>query len=95
MSRLIKLDDALKETIHMELFGRDYPVVSVEVLKKLSYDVEDAEEADGLKMQCKELKALSEHLSMENASLKGQMQALVFALRCNGVSGETVPYEMM
>ncbi len=95
MSRLVKPDDALKETMHMELFGRDYPVVPVEALKKLSYDAEDAEELEEMTARYKEIKSRSEQFQLENAKLKGQIQAMVFALRCNGVSGETVPYEMM
>lgn len=42
---------------------------------------------------CKELKAHVEHLQRQNDILKGEIKALVFAVRCVGVSGNEVQYE--
>lgn len=43
-----------------------------------------------LKAENRELKAHIEHLRYEKAKLEGQIDGLVFAIRCNGVSGGEV-----
>lgn len=40
-----------------------------------------------------ELKAHVEYLSRQNESMKGEIRALAFAVRCNGVSGNEVRYD--
>ena len=40
------------------------------------------------------LKTNEQWLRLENEGLKGEVKALSFALRCNGVSGSRVEYEI-
>ena len=40
-----------------------------------------------------ELKAHIEYLRKQNESMKGEIKALAFAVRCGGVSGNEVHYE--
>lgn len=40
-----------------------------------------------------ELKAHVEYLRRHNDSMKGEIKALAFAVRCNGISGNEVMYE--
>lgn len=42
---------------------------------------------------CEEYRAAIEHYRRENDQLRGQIKALAFAVRCNGVSGNEVIYE--
>ena len=42
---------------------------------------------------CEELKANIEYLNRQNERMKGEIKALVFAVRCGGVSGNEVRYE--
>lgn len=42
----------------------------------------------------RELKAQNEYLERQNSSMKGQIKALAFAVRCNGISGSGVHYEI-
>ncbi len=42
---------------------------------------------------CQELRAHIEYLSRQNNMMKGEIKALAFAVRCNGVSGNEVRYE--
>ena len=44
--------------------------------------------------RCKELKAHIKQLSEQNDSMKGEIKALAFAVRCNGISGNEVRYEI-
>lgn len=41
-----------------------------------------------------ELKAHIEYLSRQNEAMKGEIKALAFAVRCNGISGNEVRYEI-
>ena len=40
-----------------------------------------------------ELRAHIEYLSRQNDNMKGEIKALTFAVRCNGISGKEVQYE--
>lgn len=55
--------------------------------------VADGEEEE-IEKRCYELKCHAEYLAKENARLRGQIKALAFAVRCNGVSGNEVQYEV-
>ena len=44
------------------------------------------------KKVCEELKAHIEYLNRQNEKMKGEIKALVFAVRCGGVSGNEVQY---
>lgn len=41
---------------------------------------------------CEELKAQIECLNRQNEKMRGEIKALVFAVRCGGVSGNEVQY---
>ena len=41
-----------------------------------------------------ELKAHIEYLNQQNEAMKGEIKALAFAVRCNGISGNEVRYEV-
>lgn len=44
-------------------------------------------------MQCEKQKAHVEYLRRRNDSMKGEIKALTFAVRCGGISGNEVTYE--
>lgn len=46
-----------------------------------------------MEKMCEELRAHIEYLSRQNNMMKGEIKALEFAVRCNGVSGNEVRYE--
>lgn len=46
-----------------------------------------------MEKKCEELKSHIDYLSRLNDRMKGEIKALKFAVRCNGVSGNEVRYE--
>ena len=48
---------------------------------------------DKLKIENEELKAHIEYLSRQSERMKGEIKALAYSVRCNGVSGNEVHYE--
>ena len=50
-------------------------------------------DSEKLKMENDELKAHIEYLSRQVECMKGEIKALAYSVRCNGVSGNEVPYE--
>ena len=48
---------------------------------------------DDLRMKNEELKEHIEYLSRQTARLKGEIKALAYSVRCNGISGNEVQYE--
>lgn len=46
-----------------------------------------------IEADARELRAHIEYLSRQNDSMKGEIKALAFAVRCGGVSGSEVEYE--
>lgn len=44
--------------------------------------------------QVAEMKANIDYLSRQNERLRGEIKALAFAVKCNGVSGNEVRYEV-
>ena len=50
------------------------------------------EPAVDYRRKCEELKAGADHYRRENNMLRGEIKALAFAVRCNGVSGNDVRY---
>lgn len=46
-----------------------------------------------LEMENKDLKLHIEYLSCQVERMKGEIKALAYSVRCNGVSGNEVPYE--
>lgn len=85
--KLIDADDLIKR-LHETAFkdGDDRQIVYNVIDGTLSIDSRDNRAVD-------ELKAHIEYLNRQNESLRGQIKALAFAVRCNGVSGNEVRYE--
>lgn len=48
---------------------------------------------ENLKIENNELKAHIEYLSRQVERMKGEIKALAYSVRCNGVSGNEVHYE--
>lgn len=49
---------------------------------------------DNIEMEkMRELRAHIEYLNRQNNTMKGEIKALTFAVRCNGMSGNEVRYE--
>lgn len=86
MSRLIDADEL------MEHVGRDR-LDSRELIMKMIEDAPTVEDIKSLKMQISELRCENEYLNNQVAHLRGQIKALVFAVRCGGISGNEVQYE--
>lgn len=80
--------EMLIEKIHDTAFkdGDDRSIVLNIVEHMPTMDVE-------LEKMCEELKAHIEYLRRQNDSMKGEIKALTFAVRCGGVSGNEVTYE--
>lgn len=49
--------------------------------------------SDKLRMENDELKAHVEYLSRQAERMRGEIKALAYSVRCNGVSGNEVHYE--
>ena len=88
MSRLIDRD-ILIERLHKTAFrdGDDRSIVL-----NIIDGMQTKDEIELQKM-FEELKANIEYLNRKNNSMKGEIKALAFAVRCNGVSGNEVQYE--
>ena len=84
--RLIDADELMEHVYRDRLDSR-------ELIAKMIRDTPTAKKADELKLLCEELKAHIEYLRKQNDSMKGEIKALVFAVRCGGVSGNEVKYE--
>lgn len=65
---------------------------AVKDIVELLMDVETLEE---LKLQNDNLNSGIDFYREENRKLQGQIKALAFAVRCNGVSGGEVEYEQI
>ena len=50
-------------------------------------------ENNSLKMENNSLKADIDYLSRQVECMKGEIKALAYCVRCNGVAGNNVPYE--
>lgn len=83
MSRLIDADE-LMEQVHSH--GFDPSGLIAETIRRAPTVETDAKLRE-------ELEARITHLEEQAAYLKGQIKALVFAVRVNGVSGGEVAYE--
>lgn len=84
--RLIDADELMEHVYRDRLDSR-------ELIAKMIQDTPTAKKADELKLLCEELKAHIEYLRSQNDSMKGEIKALVFAVRCGGISGNEVKYE--
>lgn len=78
--RLIDADEL------MEHIGRD-KLDSREAIMEMVKNAPTALDAEIYAQRVKDLEGVLEHSCLECERLKAQIRALVFALRCNGVSG--------
>ena len=62
--------------------------------RKLIVDAPEVDVDEEMEKKCHELECHVEYLAKVNARLRGQITALAFAVRCNGVSGNEVRYEV-
>lgn len=86
--RLIDSDELIKK-LHETAFkdGDDRSII-LNIIEKMP--IKDEIETEKM---CEELKAHIEYLRRQNDSMKGEIKALAFAVRCGGVSGDEVAYE--
>ncbi len=84
--RLIDADNLMEHVYRDRLDSR-------ELIAEMVENAPTIKEPSELTMVCEELKAAIEHYRRENDRLKGQIKALAFAVRCNGISGNEVRYE--
>lgn len=54
---------------------------------------EGADDMDKLKMENDELKAHIDYLTRQADRMRGEIKALAFSVRCNGVSGGDIRYD--
>lgn len=87
------IDEIRKDTIIIKNEGGYFGTVSEEIMPSAQPEEIDSESCNELKKKCEELKAHIEYLRRQNDSMKGEMKALIFAVRCCGVSGNEVQYE--
>lgn len=55
--------------------------------------INSAPPIDTYEDEVRELKNIISHLERRNENMKGQIKALVFVVRCNGVSGDELRYD--
>ena len=83
--RLIDADEL------MEHVYRERPD-SMERIAEMIVDAPTCIEQNETEKMIEELKAHVEYLKRHNDSMKGEIKALAFAVRCNGISGNEVLY---
>ena len=84
--RLINADELMEHVWRDRLDSRELIAEMVENMPTIEKDTDELKENEELKI----------HIAFLNnkiSDLKGQIKALVFAVRCNGVSGNEVKYE--
>lgn len=84
--RLIDGDELIEHVYRDRLDSR-------ELIAEMIQNAPTVKQDNELKLMCEELKAHIEYLRRQNDSMKGEIKALVFAVRCGGVSGNEVKYE--
>ena len=84
--RLIDADELMEHVYRDKLDSR-------ELIEAMVKNAPTICEVDSYRVLCEELKAANDHYQIENRVLKGEIKALAFAVRCNGVSGNEVRYE--
>ena len=84
--RLIDADELMDHVYRDKLDNR-------ELIAEMVKNAPTAHSAEDYRLACEELKAINGQFRAENNRLKGEIKALAFAVRCNGVSGNEVRYE--
>lgn len=85
--RLIDADELIEHVYRDKLDSRKLIADMINNAPTVTSTVE-------MEKMCEELKVHIEWLSRENDKMKGEIKALKFAVRCNGVSGNEVRYEI-
>lgn len=84
--RLIDGDELMKYVYRDKLDNR-------ELIAEMVKNAPEARIVDELKAKCQDQADQIEYLNRKNSNLEGQIKALIFAVKCNGVSGNEVKYE--
>ena len=84
--RLIDADELMEHVYRDKLDSR-------ELIAEMVKNAPTARIVDEIKAKCQEQADQIEYLNRKNSNLKGQVKALVFAVKCSGVSGNEVKYE--
>ena len=84
--RLIDADELMEHVYRDKLDSRELIADMVRNAPTVTSAVE-------MEKVCENLKAHVEYLRRQNDSMKGEIKALAFAVRCCGVSGNEVRYE--
>ena len=85
--RLIDADELMEHVYRDKLDSRELIADMVKNAPTVTSAVE-------MEKMCEELKAHIEYLSRRNDVMKGEIKALAFAIKCNGMSGTEVRYEI-
>jgi hypothetical protein len=85
--RLIDADELIKKLHETAFHDSDDRAIVLSVIEQVAAKNPEYEK------EREELRAHIEYLRRQNESMKGEIKALVFAVRCNGVSGSEVKYE--
>ena len=88
--RLIDADELMEHIYRDKLDSRE---LIAEMIKNTPTVIEIEKEQEELKMRIEYIKDINRALQKRNDRLKGEVKALAFAVRCNGVSGNEVCYE--
>lgn len=81
--RLIDADELMEHVFRDKLDSREL----------IAEMVKNAPTRNDFDLRREELEEAIEHYRRENDRLKGEIKALAFAVRCNGVSGNEVRYD--
>lgn len=84
--RLIDADELMEHVYRDKLDSR-------ELIADMVNNAPTVPDVAETKKVCEELKANIEYLNRKNERMRGEIKALVFAVRCGGVSGNEVTYE--
>ena len=85
--RLIDADELMEHVYRDKLDSRELIADMVKNAPTVTSVIE-------IEKMCEELRAHIEYLNRQNNTMKGEIKALAFAVRCNGVSGNEARYEV-
>lgn len=74
-------------------FAEEAFEIAIKALEQPERKCERCDDSDRLRMENEELKCQIEYMNRQAEKMRGEIKALSFAVRCNGVSGNEVHYE--
>ena len=86
MGRMIDADELMEHVYRDRLDSR-------ELIAEMIQNAPTVKQDNKMEVMCEDLKAHIEYLKRQNDSMKGEIKALTFAVRCGGISGREVTYE--